>query len=383
MQVTAQGCKDRGKKFQSLSYPEQSTCTCLRPGAGLANFRSFASTSLDAQSLETFFQGLLVIRASDKANRPITWLELFVLYILRGHRLHCMSAGRPSDLMPNPDKLLRNFKNSARAYVDRVFHAHEDYCIFKPAPSRYNPLQGLCIQGPMSAPSFNVYVNAAEQIAIARAIVSLSRDLTKANLGDFMSGKRTLIRKVLALNGKASWVSTVIPLSSDSTGRYNWDATTSIIPQVITHFYKCPRAQCDMVEPSTCKEFQYNDLDIRRKCFGCAKATPVRNWLCSCGISWFRCSAHVACITEATSSHSTQVQTKLRARTSLPCKRKAEESAIDYDALFSEDLKNERKWAHTGERPAETVTLGNKVSSPRVPTKLGAVLSKRFGYLMT
>ena len=201
VQVTAQGYKDRGGKFQSLSYPEQSTCTCLRPGAGLANFRSFASTTLDAQSLETFFQGLLVIPASDKANRPITWLELFVLYILRGHRLHCMSAGRPSDLMPNPDKLLRNFKNSARAYVDRVFHAHEDYCMFKPAPSRYNPLQGLCIQGPMSAPSFNVYVNAAEQTAIARAIVSLSRDLTRANLGDFMSGKRSLIPKVLALNG--------------------------------------------------------------------------------------------------------------------------------------------------------------------------------------
>ena len=191
------------------------------------------------------------------------------------------------------------------------------------------------------------------------------------------------VPKVLALNGKASWVSTVIPLSSDSTGRSNWDARPSTIPQVSTHFFKCPRAQCGKVEPSTCKEFQYNDLDIRRKCFGCAKATPVRNWLCPCGISWFRCRAHSACSTEATSSQSTQVQTKLRAPTSLPSKRKAKESVIDYDTLLSEDLKNERKWARTGAIPAETVTLGDKVSTPRVPTKLGAVLSKRFGYLRT
>ena len=153
--------------------------------------------------------------------------------------------------------------------------------------------------------------------------------------------------------------------------------------RLLLDFYKCPRAQCDKVEPSTCKEFQYNDHDTPRKCFGCSKATPVRNWLCSCGISWFRCSAHVACGAEATSSHTTQVKAKLRTRTSLPSKRKAEESAIDYDALFSEDIKNEGKWAHTGKRPAETGTLGDKVSSPRVPTKLGAGLSKRFGYLRT
>ena len=152
---------------------------------------------------------------------------------------------------------------------------------------------------------------------------------------------------------------------------------------VTAHVFKCPRAQCGKVEPSTCKEFQYTDLDIRRKCFGCAKSTPVRNWMCVCAISWFRCSAHSACFTETASSHSSQVQTKLRTPTSLPSKRKAEGSAIDYDALLSEDLKNERKWARTDKRPPETVTVGDKASTPQVPTKFGAVLSKRFGYLRT
>ena len=95
--------------------------------------------------------------------------------------------------------------------------------MFKPAPARNDPLRGLCIQGPMSAPSFNVCTTPEEQLAIARSIVCLSRDLTKANLHDFVSGKRILIPKVLALNGKASWVSTVTPLSSDSTGRDNWE----------------------------------------------------------------------------------------------------------------------------------------------------------------
>ena len=43
--------------------------------------------------------------------------------------------------------------------------------------------------------------------------------------------------------------------------------------------------------------------------------------------------------------------------------------------------KNERRWARIGKRPAETVTLGAKVSTPQVATKLGPILSKRFGHL--
>ena len=64
----------------------------------------------------------------------------------------------------------------------------------------------------------------------------------------------------------------------------------------------------------------------------------------------------------------------------LPHWRKAEDGVIEYDTLLSEDLKNEKKWARTRDYPAETITLGDMVLSSRV-TKLGAVLSKRFGYL--
>ena len=55
---------------------------------------------------------------------------------------------------------------------------------------------------------------------------------------------------------------------------------------------------------------------------------------------------------------------------------------MNYDALLSEDLENERKWARTVAGPTETITLGDVVSTFQVPTKLGAVLSRRFGYLM-
>ena len=191
-----------------------------------------------------------------------------------------------------------------------------------------------------------------------------------------------IVPKLLARNGKASWASTVKPLSSDNTGGDDWDASPGSIPLAITHFYKCPMSQCDKVEPSTCKEFQYCDLDRRRKCFGCHKASPVRDWMCSCGNSWFRCPMHCACNTESTSSHSSQVQAKLPASSSKPCKRKVGDGALNYDALLSEDLENERKWARTVAGPTETITLGDVVSTFQVPTKLGAVLSRRFGYLM-
>ena len=251
---------------------------------------------------------------------------------------------------------------------------------FKPAPTRKDPLIGLCISGPSPAPAFNVFVSHDESIAIARAIVTLSRDLTHLNLISFIDGKRTLIPKVLALNGRASWVSTVKPLSSDSAGSASWDARPGIIPLVSTHLYKCPWSQCDVVEPSTRKEFQYGDLEIRRKCFQCHKSTPVKDWNCACGISWFRCEVHTTSNTEIISSRTKHVQAKLQAPTSLPCKRKVEDSTIDYDVLFSEDLSNERKWARNCDDPAGTITLGDIGSASRVP-KLGAILSKRFGHL--
>ena len=76
------------------------------------------------------------------------------------------------------------------------------------------------------------------------------------------------------------------------------------------------------------------------------------------------------------------VQAKLQTRASVPCKRKVEDSTINYDVLFREDLSNEAKWARTCSDPAGTVTLGDVSFTSRVP-KLGAVLSKRFGHLLS
>ena len=82
VQAAAQGYKDRGKKFNSSSYPEQSARKQFHPHAGLANYKALALNNHNASSLERFFQGLCVVEVQDKSMRPIAWLEFFVLYLL-------------------------------------------------------------------------------------------------------------------------------------------------------------------------------------------------------------------------------------------------------------------------------------------------------------
>ena len=46
------------------------------------------------------------------------------------------------------------------------------------------------------------------------------------------------------------------------------------------------------MEPNTIKKFQKDDLDIKHKCIGCQRSSPVKNWNCECGTKWHMCILH-------------------------------------------------------------------------------------------
>ena len=57
------------------------------------------------------------------------------------------------------------------------------------------------------------------------------------------------------------------------------------------HYYRCGICN-DRLEASTWKGFDYFDLDLKLKCLVCDKQTGLKNWLCPCGLQWFRCPTH-------------------------------------------------------------------------------------------
>ena len=297
---------------------------------------------------------------------------------MRGHDKIVDGPCRLAMARPNPDKILRAFKTLVRGVVNRVLAGGDDLAHFKPAPARNHGLKGVGILGPASSPSFNVSVDTVEQDEIAKALITLSRQVIAKHVDDYISHKRTLVPKVLALNGKAGWDSTIITLSHAHTTGPDWDAAPagSSAPLVTTQFYECK--SCNKVEPSTCKEFQYLNLDCRRKCFHCKKLSEVKDWRCSCGVRWYLCQTHRKDSPDnRTASPQSHVRAKWQTSSPESQKRKAEVSTSEFEALLEEDLKREKK--RFAIRPAGIITLGDVVLSPQGPEKLGPILSRRFG----
>ena len=70
------------------------------------------------------------------------------------------------------------------------------------------------------------------------ALVSLSSDCTAVNLRRFIAKQRAIIPKVLALNGRAGWDSTIAALSLADTSPCSWNAVLPELsaPLAVTHF---------------------------------------------------------------------------------------------------------------------------------------------------
>ena len=123
---------------------------------------------------------------------------------------------------------------------------------------------------------FNVHVSDAEALAIAQAIICLSRRVSAQNVNKFTNGQRCFIPRLLTLNGNSGWVSTVKRLSPKNSASILWCLAPLCvgISQNVA-FYKCKH--CDRVEPSSCAKFQYADLDCSLKCptRKCNKLTKV------------------------------------------------------------------------------------------------------------
>ena len=187
-----------------------------------------------------------------------------------------------------------------------------------------------------------------------------------------MNGSNTFIPRVLSLNGKSGWASTVRCLSPPNSAGILWTPapTLGVASSRNVAFYKCKH--CDRVEPSSCASFQYNDLDRNLKCENrnCGKTSKVRDWSCACEEYWFTCAQHAKHVSQGSQPTRSHEQATGRTANSESSTRRApKEPAHDCNALFQEDPRRGRKrpLAHS------VITLSDSAGPPQ--RQLNMVLS--------
>ena len=148
----------------------------------------------------------------------------------------------------------------------------------------------------------------------------------------------------------------------------------------LTAFFECPR--CQKVEPSTCKVFQYNDIDRKHKCARCNKTSQIKSWKCGCGIEWQRCAIHrYSTLLEKTPNNMqpTKGQTQSVLAT-LKRKRKATSSLVTFDEILADDIRmdDHRLDQKNRDREPNDIILGMRKHKAVRPNLLGPILKMRF-----
>ena len=86
---------DKRMYYKSLRYPLESRTNKMHTIAHLGHYSSFIKDDATTEHIHSFLENMSVVKA-DEQNRPITWLELYILYRIRGFK-------KPID---DPQKLL-------------------------------------------------------------------------------------------------------------------------------------------------------------------------------------------------------------------------------------------------------------------------------------
>ena len=291
----AQACEQaeaRAKPYAPLGYVLNHKARSLIATSSVQCYKKLNSEN-GIRHIEAFLSSLQVNQDGDDKGRMITWLELYILYRLRGGVKPIPDECRKAVSRSTADKQMRAFRRKLKAVVERTLAPDGDAKLFKPTKGKPDNLKGCGILGRMPTLSFNVYMNEDEQRAVALALSKLIRTASLKKHNDFLNGHVNLIMNPLKLKGKAGWDSSLPTLSNCCLEDTQWAHTFkegSIKPELSAMFYHCPK--CDKVESSQRGVFQRVDLDFKHRCGFCCKSTAVKSWTCQCGSQWHTCPEH-------------------------------------------------------------------------------------------
>ena len=121
--------------------------------------------------------------------RPITWVELYILYRTRGYDKPIAKTDNIAKAGANVDKQLKRFKLLIRATTTRTLAGTDQLRHFRPAKNIKDNLVGIGISGNHQGPAFNVRVSENEQNEIAKRLHKLNHTITEDKWNGILDGK--------------------------------------------------------------------------------------------------------------------------------------------------------------------------------------------------
>ena len=392
--------------YSKLTYASCRTeCIHITPNAHVKQFRS--TPGLNHNQVATVdvhnFLCETPIATLKKGDRAITWLELYILYRIRGYHQPITNPPNKAKMRATADKQLKAFKNLVRLVYNKILEDTEFLSLLKPHNHTLNTLKGVGLEGKHASPSFNVYISEKEQHAIGKEILQLTRTLSGVKINQVLQGERKLKPIQLKLNGKAAWDNSIqihanhtVLLSSPSGSSSSTSIVDTVCYPTSTHlnryaeglpsFLECPT--CRKLEHNTQPKFQTYDLDVKTKCFHCGSQIRVMDWKCTCNVKWYKCNLHAKIANEPLDKRkaSTQLSAQCTSKAKVErCSMTVGKRSLDAQSISEQvDGQEQTPQARQVKRPRQMepspwISLGNpKKQGRRYPSALGPVLAKRF-----
>ena len=277
--------------YRPLQYPTDDQTRFIRNVLDLTNFDDYKKRINRADQIEIFLSNLKITEAGSDM-RHITWIELYILYRIRGFSKPKEDPKNQSHHKIAPDKQILAFKKLVQEVIAKVCNDDGDGKLFAAAKMRADALKGVGLLGNQAGPKINVAISEEEKKLIAAALTQPPRSINGVKLDEFLEGERLLSTNPLSLRGKVGW-DTSLESPNRVKPKLRWKTQTDadmITELQTTEFYTCPK--CNNVEPSDCVKFSFKNLDQKQKCNTCRRQVTVKDWNCRCGVRWYLCPEH-------------------------------------------------------------------------------------------
>ena len=321
-------------------------------------FKAFHSKHASCDAVWAFLGDLTIVESHDHANAT-TWLELYLLYRLRGNPKPILDNKFKARSRATVQMQLREFKNVVRGVVDRAIYDDKHKGFFKPAKVTQEKFLCLGLRGKHAAINGSVLVDDEIAQHIEHYLITLGHRVSTAHVSKFKQGEANFMPVAPNLNGRVGWDSNIKAIVKQGPSPYNAHCPGNVfVPASSPVCFQCPA--CSASELSTTRAFQLVDLDLTCKCKSCEKISKSKDWRCGCNIPWHLCNMHQSnancTITNPPSSGPTG-------------KRKAMVGPFSQELLQQIDAKRMRK--------------AKRAILPPAPNILSAELKERFAHLFT
>ena len=325
------------------------------------NFRAFRSRHKCATEVWNFFQSLVYYDVDDP-QYATTWLELYLLYRIKGYGKPVPDSPMKARPRASLQAQINEFKRVMRGVVRRAVYDEAIKAKLKPLKVTNEKLINLGIKGRLPAICCTIAIDNETAQILEHNLITLGHRVSAAKVQEFREGKITFIPIVPVWKGRAGWDSNI----KTQPSKQEPDNQSAIATFASNHVSKreleqtqfsCP--QCNKETPSKNQCFQLQDLDKVNKCKNCKVNVKVRDWMCSCGHTWHLCDIHRSyCSQQSNKKPLSNVPSQCRKRMLGP---------LTHEQLQEIDTKRMRRT--------------NQHVLPPAPNILSAKLRERFAYL--